>query len=95
MIVKRIGPLSFARLSGLLYAVLGLVIGGIFSLVALVGGFASDTDGAAGVGAVIGVGAIIVFPIFYGLIAFVATLFAAWLYNVAAGVVGGVEVDVE
>ena len=41
-----------------------------------------------------GVGAVIVFPILYGLMGFVATLIAAWLYNVAAGVVGGVEVDV-
>ena len=95
MIIRRIGPLSFARLSGMLYAIVGLVLGGIFSLVALAGGFASDTAGAAGVVAIIGVAAVVVFPILYGLLGFVMTLIAAWLYNVAAGVVGGVEVDIQ
>ena len=95
MIIKRIGPLSVARLSGMLYAILGLIFGGIFSLIALAGGFASDTEGAAGVGAIVGVGAVVAFPILYGLIGFVATLIGAWLYNVAAGVVGGVEVDIQ
>ena len=67
MIIKRIGPLSFAKLSAVLYAIMGLVVGGIFSLVALAGGFASETEKCAGIGAMIGVGAVIVAPIFYGL----------------------------
>ena len=48
MIIKRIGPLSCAKLSGLLYAVIGLLIGGVFSMVAMAGAFASETAGAAG-----------------------------------------------
>ena len=95
MIIKRIGPLSFAKLSAVLYAVMGLVVGGVFSLAGLAGGFASETTGAAGVGAIVGVAAIVVFPIFYGLMGFVFTLFAAWLYNFAADFVGGVEIDVQ
>jgi hypothetical protein len=95
MIIKRIGPLSFAKLGAVLHAVMGLVIGGIFSLVGLAGGFASDMTGAAGVGAVLGVAAIVVFPIFYGLMGFVITLCAAWLYNFAADFVGGVEIDIQ
>ncbi|HUP40439.1 MAG TPA: hypothetical protein VM115_09995 [Vicinamibacterales bacterium] len=95
MIIKRIGPLSVAKLSAVLYAVMGLILGGVFSLVGLAGGFASETEGAAGIGAMLGVAAIIVFPIFYGLMGFVLTLFAAWLYNFAAGFVGGVEVDIQ
>jgi hypothetical protein len=43
----------------------------------------------------VGVGAIIVLPIFYGGLGFVGTLIAAWLYNVIAGVVGGIELDVQ
>ena len=93
MIIRRIGPMSIARLSGLLYAVMGLIFGGIISLVALAGGFGSD-DHAAAFGGFIGVAAVLVLPICYGLLGFVATLIAAWLYNVAAGVVGGIEVDI-
>lgn len=95
MIIKRVGPVSFAKVSGFLYALIGLIVGGILSLVAMAGGFASEAAGAAGLGAIIGVGAVIVLPIMYGLMGFVATLIAAWLYNVAAGLVGGVEVDIQ
>ncbi len=95
MVIKRIGPMSCAKITGTLYAILGLVIGGVFSLVALAGGFASNTSGAAGVGAIVGVGAVVIFPILYGGIGFVATLIGAWLYNVLAGMVGGFELDVQ
>jgi hypothetical protein len=95
MIIKRIRPLSFAKLSAVLYAVMGLVVGGVFSLVGIAGGFASETAGAAGFGAIAGVAAIILFPIFYGVMGFVVTLFAAWLYNFVADFIGGVELDIE
>ena len=95
MIVKRIGPLSFARLSGLLYGVIGLLIGGIFSLVAIAGGLASDSPELAGFGPVIGVAAVIVFPVLYGGLGFLTSLIMAALYNLAAGIAGGVELDVQ
>jgi hypothetical protein len=95
MVIKRIGALSCARIVATLYAVMGLVVGGIFSLVALAGGFASDGSGAAGLSALIGVGAIITFPILYGCVTFVVTLIGVWLYNVMAGLVGGIEMDVQ
>ena len=46
-------------------------------------------------GALFGVGAVVAFPIFYGCLGFVGLLFAAWLYNLVAGVVGGVEVEIQ
>jgi hypothetical protein len=39
--------------------------------------------------------AVVVFPIFYGLIGFITTLIGAWLYNVLSGPVGGIQLDVE
>ncbi len=94
MVIKRIGPMSCARITGTLYAAMGLVFGAIFSLLALAG-FGPDNSDAAGLGAMIGVGAIIAFPILYGCIGFVATIIAVWLYNVMAGLVGGIEMDVQ
>ena len=94
MIINRVGPLSVAKLSAFLYAIIGLILGGVFSLVAMVGGFSSDNASTAGM-AVMGVGAVIVFPILYGLIGFVGSLLMAWLYNVTAGMIGGIEVDME
>ena len=95
MIIKRIGPLSCAKIAGTLYLILGLFFGGIISLVALAGGFAADVPEASGMGALIGVGSIIVFPLMYGCIGFFSALVGAFLYNVLAGFVGGVQLDVQ
>jgi hypothetical protein len=95
MILKRVGPLSCAKVSGTLYAVLGLIIGACVSLLSLVGGMFSDAFRGAGIGALFGVGSIVLFPIFYGIIGFLAALIGAWIYNVVAGWVGGVEVDLQ
>jgi hypothetical protein len=42
-----------------------------------------------------GVGAIVFLPILYGGCGFVFTLLGAWLYNAVAGLVGGVEMDLQ
>jgi hypothetical protein len=93
MVIKRIGPVSCAKITGTLYAFLGICVGAIFSAASSVGGFASNGSEGAGLGALIGVGSIVVFPVLYGGIGFVATLVGAWLYNVVAGLVGGIELD--
>jgi len=95
MTITRVGPLSCAKVAGLLYVVIGLIAGALFSLVAMGGaalGAASGDDGAM-FGALFGVGAIILLPIFYGIFGFIGTLIMAWLFNIAAGMVGGIEVD--
>lgn len=94
MVLKRIGPVSLAKISGTLYAVIGLFIGAIFSLISMAG-FASDAFGGSRMGAMFGVGAIILLPILYGCLGFVGSLIGAWIYNVVSGMVGGVEVDLQ
>jgi hypothetical protein len=99
MIIKRVAPLSVARIAGMLYAIIGFVIGGIFSLLAVAGALIpSDADASLFgpvVGLMIGVGAIVFVPILYGALGFVVSLFGAWLYNLVAGVVGGIEIEVQ
>jgi hypothetical protein len=95
MIIKRIAPLSCAKITGTLYAILGLILGAVFSLISLAGGFSSGLNAGMGIGALVGTAAIVVFPIFYGLIGFITTLIGAWLYNTLAGMVGGIQMDVE
>jgi hypothetical protein len=97
MTVKRIGVLSCGKLMGILYGGLGLIIGGIFTLFALLGsaiGMASGEQEAI-LGVLFGVGAIIVMPIFYGAIGFISGLLTSALYNLAAGLVGGIELEVQ
>ena len=97
MTITRVGPLSCAKVAGLLYVVIGLIAGGLFSLVAMAGGFAaaaaSPSNVAGAFAALFGVGAIIILPICYGVFGFIGTLIMAGLFNVAAGMVGGIEVD--
>ena len=97
MVIRRISPLSVAKIAGLLYAVIGLVIGAVFSLIAMAGA-AMGMGGAEGppfVGLLFGVGAIIALPIFYGVLGAVVTGLMAVLYNVLAGIVGGIRVEVD
>jgi hypothetical protein len=61
----------------------------------MAGGMASESMAGAGFGAAIGIAAIIVLPILYGVLGFVATLVGAWLYNAAASIVGGIEIDAQ
>ena len=93
MIIRRVSPFSVAKIAGLLYVILGLLFGGIVSMLALAGwGAGNDDDG--GMGMLFGAGAIIVLPIVYGCMGFVVTGIMAALYNVVSGIIGGVEVEV-
>jgi hypothetical protein len=95
MVIKRVGPISCAKIAGTLYAILGLIVGAVFSLIALVGGFSANTSEGGAFGAIIGVGSIILFPLFYGGMGFITSLIGAWLYNVLAAMVGGIQLDVQ
>ena len=94
MVITRFGALSCAKIVGTLYAIVGLLLGGILSVIATAGGLASSARGVIPLGA-LGFGAIIFFPILYGCIGFVGALAAAWLYNLVAGLVGGIEIEVQ
>ena len=93
MVVRRVGALSYAKLNGMLCAFIGLLIGAVFSLLSLIGA-SMGSKGSGAMGMLMGVGAIILFPIFYGIIGFIAGLIGAFLYNLVAGWVGGIELDV-
>lgn len=101
MVIRKIGVLSCGKVSGTLYALAGLLVGACFALISLLGAGAmmaaqNDTGsgGLGGVfGAVFGVGAIILLPLLYGILGFVGGLITALLYNLVAGIVGGLEVD--
>jgi hypothetical protein len=100
VIIKRIAPLSCAKIVGVLYLILGFIVGAFVSFFALLGGLfgrASQTGNTSALlgGAIVGVGAIVIFPILYGALGFIGSLIAAALYNVLARSVGGIEIEVE
>jgi hypothetical protein len=100
MIVRRIGVMSLAKVTGAIYGALGLVFGGIFGLVMLFSGVISGMtagggEAIAGItgGIVGGIAFAVLMPIMYAGIGFVGGLLTAWLYNVFAARFGGVELD--
>jgi hypothetical protein len=97
MVVRRINPLSVAKIAGLLYAIIGLVVGAFMSLIfGAIGTLgAASHDVPPMFGMFFGAGSIIIAPIFYGVLGFVTTGVSAMVYNGLAGFVGGVEIDVD
>jgi len=91
MVINRVGPLSTAKVVGLLYAIIGLAGGAIISLVAAMGTFGR---GGGAAGPFFGITAVVFAPVIYGLMGFVITLIMAALYNALAKLVGGVEIDI-
>ncbi len=93
MTVTRIDPMSFAKVSALLYAVGGLVAG-LFTLVfSTAAGLMTETAQSKGFLA-LGAGSIIVFPLLYGLIGFALSWALAGLFNFIAKHVGGIKIEV-
>ncbi len=91
MVLKRVGPFSCAKISAVLYGLMGLIVGFLFSLIALVGA----AIGGSGSSALFGVGAVIILPILYGGLGFVGGALMAWLFNLVASWIGGLEVEFE
>lgn len=101
MQVKRVGILSYAKISAVTNAAFGLIIGILYGLMfmifgaALMAGAGRNAAGA-GVGTiVIGLLMIVGIPIFCGIVGFIAGAIGALIYNVASGFVGGIELDIE
>ena len=91
MRLKSIGVVSFGTTLSIVYGGLGLIFGAIFSFFALFG-LASGFDSNI-IGAMMGVGAIIIFPLLYGFFGFFIGCLTAWIYNLAAGWTGGIDMN--
>lgn len=99
--IKRIGVLSAGKIAGVLYLALGLLVGiplACFSLFfsSIFASSGLDTE-AAGAFLVSGVGGLVVYgicvPIFYAVIGFIGGAIMAFIYNVVAGFMGGIELE--
>ena len=97
MVIKHVNPISAGKIGGALGVLLGVIIGACVSLFAMLAGGAmaasDDRPGGAFIGMFLGIGAIVIAPIFYGVFMFIYGLIIAALYNFAAKWTGGLEVD--
>lgn len=95
MVIKKVGALSAGKVIGCLYAFLGLIVGGILSLISLAGVAAgAGGKGAAAAPLLLGAAAVIVIPVFYGVMGFIGGVVGAALYNLTVSLVGGIEIEV-
>ena len=98
-IVRRVGPGSAFKVGLVLYALLGLVLGICMALISMVAGTLAPMAQTAAPGAKLlgfgmGFGAIIFFPVLYGLFGGIFAAIGAAIYNLVAGWVGGIEVEI-
>jgi hypothetical protein len=99
MVIRRVNPISVAKVAALLYGIIGLIMGALISLAAMavgtLGAGVSDNSAAPMMGMLFGAGAIIVMPLFYGVVSAIVAALTAMIYNLLAGWVGGIEIEVD
>jgi hypothetical protein len=101
MLLRRIEPLSAAKIAGLIYALVGLPFAIVIWVVSLVGLNSSGLSGspflpiAPGYIVAGGAVAVIVLPIMYGCFCFVTTFIGVALYNLIARFTGGIRLEVQ
>jgi hypothetical protein len=89
--LRSVGVMSCAKMMGAIYGSLGL----IFLPFLLIGGFASMVFGRNS-GALSGIAMLfmaLLIPFCYGGLGFVISGLTAWIYNLFAGWVGGIKLD--
>ena len=98
-VIRRVGVLSVAKILATVYGCIGFIVGAFVAMISVLGGFAgllSEEGRAAGVvGMFFGVGAVILLPVFYACLGLILGLLVGSIYNAAARLFGGIEVEIE
>jgi Transmembrane domain of unknown function (DUF3566) len=92
-ILRRIGPASAFKVGLATYAMVGLVAGVFCGAIALAGVSFGPRARMPWAGS-IGLLAVVMCPIVYGLIGGIAAVVSALIYNLAARLVGGLSVEI-
>jgi len=102
--LKKIGVVSSSKLLAVLMAFIGLIAGIFYSFGGLIidalvtigwiSSSAASTSGL-GFGTVLAFGALIGMPIIFAIPGFISGAIGAFLYNLVAGWIGGIEIDLE
>lgn len=100
--IRKLGVLSVAKILAVIYLVISLLIavpyGLIIIIFSLIGAGSARGDAAfmvGGGGVVMGLVVMVAIPIFYTIVGFIGGAIVALLYNLFAGLVGGIEIEVE
>ncbi len=92
--IKSVGILSCAKIVAAVQAAIGLIVMPFFLLIAMVGALASSRASDRLSSAVVVVFAAFL-PILYAVVGFIMGAFAAWVYNLVARWIGGIELELQ
>jgi len=92
--IKKIKAVSMAKIFGVMYGIIGLIIGAIITLMTATRMFVLSSNDAMAV-LFFGLGAIVMLPVVYGAFGFLGGLIGAWIYNLTARLTGGLEIEIE
>ena len=92
-IVKSVGVMSVAKITGLIYGCIGLLAVPFFLIAGFARMFAANDKGSFPLAGATGLLFAILAPLLYGGMGFVVGAISALIYNVAAKWVGGFEME--
>jgi hypothetical protein len=92
-ILKSVGVMSVARITGLIYGCMGLLLAPFFLVFGILGSVAGQNKNP--MAGVVGIVFAIAMPFLYGLTGCVTGALGALLYNWLSNWVGGFEVELE
>ena len=87
--IKSVDIISWAKIHALFGIVIGLIYGVCTAFVFGLFGIAEEMSGVVA----FGVASIVVFPIILGILGFISGAIMAFLYNIFAAKVGGVQLE--
>lgn len=93
--IKKIGILSMAKVQAIISIILGFIIGIIYAMAMVIAGAVSGSGAFGAMTGLLALLSIIGFPIIYGIAGFVFGIITAAIYNLVAGWIGGIEIELK
>jgi hypothetical protein len=93
--LRSVGVLSVAKVSGIFYGAMGLLFVPFFLLFSMIAAVAGKQTGAPAFPAAIGVVLALIMPILYAGFGFLFGALGAFVYNLVAGWIGGIEMELQ
>jgi len=91
--LRSIGVLSCAKIFTIVHAVIGILVGFLFLVFGIVGAAVAPSQPKHGMVAIIVLA--VLMPVFYGVLGFVMGAVWAFVYNLAAQSIGGLELQLD
>jgi hypothetical protein len=91
--IQSVGVAQFAKVLGILYLFMGICFAVLFYLFSMAMPGGSGTMPMLGIGR--GIGVVLVMPLIYAFFGMLFGALFAWVYNMVAGWVGGIELDLQ